>query len=72
MKKDAQLTFRIRSELKTKLEKIAAHEGRSVAQICDAFLEAASEAYGEKGSKYIQRFLTAKRNRPPVESTKET
>jgi hypothetical protein len=37
---------------------IAAREGRSVAQICDAFLKAGSETYKKKGSKYLQRFLS--------------
>jgi hypothetical protein len=58
MKKDAQLTFRIRSDLKKELETIAAHEGRSVAQVCEAFLKAGSENYKKKGSGYLQRFLS--------------
>jgi hypothetical protein len=59
--KDTRLTFRVRSELKKKLELVAASEGRSVAQICDAFLQAGLIAYGKEGTKYIQRFL-ARRN----------
>ena len=59
--KDTRLSFRVRSELKEKLESIAASEGRSVAQICDAFLQAGLIAYGKEGSKYIRRFL-ARRN----------
>ena len=55
--KDTRLSFRVRSELKEKLESIAASEGRSVAQICDAFLQAGLIAYGKEGSKYIRRFL---------------
>jgi len=58
MKKDTRLSFRIRSDLKNNLETIAAREGRSVAQICEAFLKAGSETYKKRGSKYLQRFLS--------------
>jgi hypothetical protein len=58
MKKDLRFTFRIASDLKKDLENIAAQEGRSVAQICDAFLRAGSEAYRKSGPKYIQRILS--------------
>jgi len=57
MRKDTQLTFRIRSDLKKELETIAAREGRSVAQVCEAFLKAGSESYKKKGSSFLQRFL---------------
>jgi hypothetical protein len=57
MKKDTRLTFRVHSTLKKDLEGIAAREGRSVAQICEAFLKVGSEAYGRIGSKYLQRAL---------------
>lgn len=57
MKKDTQLTFRIRSDLKRELETIAAREGRSVAQVCEAFLKAGSESYKKKGSGFLQRLL---------------
>ncbi len=57
MKKDARLTFRADSELKKTLEKIALREGRSVAQVCEAFLNAGSEAYEKEGSKFLLRFL---------------
>jgi hypothetical protein len=36
--KDTRVTFRVSSDLKKKLESVAASEGRSVAQICEAFL----------------------------------
>lgn len=58
MNKDTRFTFRISSELKKDLEAIAAREGRSVAQICDAFLKAGSEIYRKKGPMYLQRFLS--------------
>ena len=57
MKKDTRFTLRIQSELKKELEVIAAREGRSVAQICEAFLKAGSESYKKKGSSFVQRFL---------------
>jgi hypothetical protein len=57
MIKDTRFTLRIRSELKKELESIAAREGRSVAQVCEAFLKAGSESYKKKGSGFVQRFL---------------
>lgn len=57
MKKDARLTFRVRSNLKKDVEGIAKREGQSVAQICEAFLLAGSEAYKKQGSKLVQRML---------------
>jgi len=44
--------------LKKDFEAIAAREGRSVAQVCDAFLKASSEIYMKKGPKFLQRFLS--------------
>jgi uncharacterized protein (DUF1778 family) len=55
--KDSRVNFRIRSEIKKRLETVAASEGRSVAQICDAFLQAGLVAYDKEGAKYIRRFL---------------
>jgi len=64
MKKDTQITFRIRSDLKIELETIAAREGRSVAQVCEAFLKAGSASYKKKGSGFLQRFLAKPQSRP--------
>jgi hypothetical protein len=58
MSKDTRLTFRVESNLKKSLETIAAQEGRSVAQICDAFLKASADAYKKHGSKYLQRYFS--------------
>jgi hypothetical protein len=55
--KNTRLTFRVRSELKKKLEIVAASESRSVAQICEAFLHAGLVAYEKEGAKYVSRFL---------------
>jgi hypothetical protein len=60
MKKDSRLTFRVHSDLKKALETIAAQESRSVAQICEAFLKAGSEAYRKRGSKSLEQFLSRK------------
>ncbi len=62
--KDTSLNLRIRSDLKKKLESVAGLEGRSVAQICEAFLRAGLAAYDKEGAKYISRFL-ALRDAPP-------
>jgi len=58
MKKDTQFTFRMPTDLKQALEAIAAHEGRSTAQICEAFLRAGSESYKKEGTRILQRFLS--------------
>jgi predicted transcriptional regulator len=55
--KDMRLTFRVHSDLKKRLESVAAAEGRSVAQICEAFLHAGLMKYEKEGAKYVQRFL---------------
>jgi len=45
------------------MEAIAASEGRSMAQICEAFLRAGSESYKKEGAKLLQRFLTQQRKK---------
>jgi len=67
MKKDTRLTFRVPSELKKRLEAIAAKEGRSVAQVCEAFLRAGSQGYRKEGPKYLQRFLSRQSKEEPSE-----
>jgi Arc-like DNA binding domain len=57
MKKDTQFTFRVPTDLKMNLQEIAALEGRSMAQICEAFLRAGSESYKKEGTKFLRRFL---------------
>jgi hypothetical protein len=64
MAKDTRLSVRVRSDLKKAMEAIAAKESRSVAQICEAFLEAGSEGYKKEGSKYLQRFLSRRKEGP--------
>lgn len=55
--KDARLTFRVHTDLKKKLESVAALEGRSVAQICEAFLSSGLMKYEKEGTKYVKKFL---------------
>jgi hypothetical protein len=57
MKKDTQFTLRIPTDLKKELQNIAAQEGRSAAQICEAFLRAGSEGYKKEGPTFLRRFL---------------
>jgi hypothetical protein len=57
----------VHSSLKKDLEAIAAREGRSVAQVCDAFLKAASEIYMKKGSKFLQPFLSRQKKEGSLE-----
>lgn len=67
MKKDARLTFRVRSELKKEVEGIADREGHSVAQICEAFLLAGSEAYKKQGSRFVNRMLARLVTKAPTD-----
>ena len=55
--KDTRLTFRVQTNLKKRLESVASSEGRSVAQICEAFLQSGLMAYEKEGTKYVKRFL---------------
>lgn len=65
MRKDTRLTFRIDSGLKKSLEAIAAREGRSVAQVCEAFLSAGRNDYEKKGSQFLQRLLSREKGKSP-------
>ena len=64
MKKDSRLALRIASELKKELEGVAAEEGRSVAQVCEAFLKAGLENYQKQGSKQLARFFSRRSPEP--------
>ena len=55
MAKDAPLAFRITTELKRKLQKIADDEGRSISQICEVFLWAGVDSFEEFGSDFIRK-----------------
>jgi antitoxin component of RelBE/YafQ-DinJ toxin-antitoxin module len=58
MAKNARLTFRVQTELKKNLEAIAEREGRSVAQVCEAFLKAGLEEFRKRGPRYLQAFVS--------------
>jgi hypothetical protein len=49
--------LRLRLCLKKELETITGCEGRSVTQVCKAFLRGGSETYKKKGSRLLQRYL---------------
>ena len=57
MNKDSRLALRVTRELREQMEAIAAKEGRSVAQVCEAFLKAGAEQYRREGSKTLQKHL---------------
>jgi hypothetical protein len=59
MKKDSQFTFRIPSDLKLRLEEIAASEGRSVAQVCVVLLQEGIESYKKKGPTLLRRLFSS-------------
>lgn len=62
--KDTRLTFRVSTDLKKKLESVAASEGRSVAQICEAFLRSGLSTYNKEGAKFVRRFLAREEGEP--------
>jgi hypothetical protein len=43
------------------LAKVAAREERSVSQICEILLRIGADAYKKDGSKYLQRFLSRRK-----------
>jgi hypothetical protein len=58
MKKDETIGVRVAADLKQSLNRIAAIEGRSLAQVCEIFLRAGISEYGKQGTKFLQRFAT--------------
>lgn len=44
--------------MKKRLESVAASEGRSVAQICEAFIQAGLNSYERDGLKHFKRVLS--------------
>ena len=61
MRKNAPLAFRVPQELKSELQKIAEGEARSISQICEILLKLGVETYKREGPKYLQRFLSRRR-----------
>ena len=50
--------LRVSSDAKRDIEAIAAAEGRSAGQICEAFLKAGTETYKKRGARFLKQFLT--------------
>jgi hypothetical protein len=55
MTKDAPLAFRIETELKKKLLKLAKRETRSLSQICEMLLTIGVNEYEKEGREYLQK-----------------
>jgi hypothetical protein len=64
MRKSAPLAFRISDDLKSDLQQIAEREARSVSQLCEILLKLGVESYRKEGSKYLQRFLSRRKEGP--------
>jgi predicted DNA-binding protein len=61
MRKDAPLAFRIQSDLKKRLSKLAKQESRSLSQICEMLLKIGADEYEKEGHKYLQKFVISSR-----------
>jgi hypothetical protein len=64
MRKNAPLAFRISDDLKSDLQQIAEREARSISQLCEILLKLGVESYKKEGSKYLQRFLSRRKDGP--------
>jgi hypothetical protein len=62
MKKDAPLAFRIPTDLKNKLLRLAQREARSVSQICEMLLSIGVNEYDRTGSDYLKKMLSQSNN----------
>ena len=62
--KDTKLTLRLSSDLKNRVEEIAAKEGRSAAQITEVFIKLGIHQYEAKGSAVLQQWIA--RDKPSV------
>ena len=61
MRKDTALSFRVPRRLKVELERAAMAEGRSLSQICEAFLSEGLEVYKKQGAKCVRRFFSSQK-----------
>jgi hypothetical protein len=55
--KDERIGFRVSSEIKVALLRIARKEGRSLAQICELLLRGGINEYEKEGSSYLHGLL---------------
>ncbi len=62
MRKDAPLAFRIQSDLKKRLLKLARQESRSLSQVCEMLLRIGVDEYDKEGHKYLQKTLISARS----------
>jgi predicted DNA-binding protein len=62
MRKDAPLAFRIPTELKKRLLKLARQEDRSLSQTCEMLLRIGVDEYDKEGHKHLQKFLVSIRS----------
>ena len=62
--KDSRLNLRISSDLKNRVEEIAAKEGRSAAQITEVFIKLGINQYEKKGTAVLQQWIA--RDKPSV------
>jgi hypothetical protein len=61
--KDERIGFRVSSEIKAALLRIAKKEGRSVAQVCELFLRGGINEYEGEGPGYLHRLLVRPREK---------
>jgi hypothetical protein len=65
MTKDAPLAFRIETELKKKLLKLAKQETRSLSQLCEMLLKIGVSEYEKEGHRYLQKLQNSARGTYP-------
>lgn len=63
MSKSDYLAFRVNSELKRDVQRIANDEQRTLSQICEMLLYEGVEAYKKEGSKFMQRLIAKQKGR---------
>jgi|HubBroStandDraft_6_1064221.scaffolds.fasta_scaffold351024_3 hypothetical protein len=63
--KDERIGFRVSSQVKHALMRIAKREGRSLAQICELLLRGGIRVYEKEGPKYLQELIERKVAREP-------
>ena len=54
------LGFRLNPDLKKQLEEIAAHEERSLSQICELLLRKGVDGYKKEGAAYFRRTIASR------------
>ena len=57
------LVFRVDTDLRREIQKIAAEEQRTLTQICEMILYEGIEAYKKEGPKFMQRLIAKQKGR---------